>query len=91
MQLFTPDNQLLLDVPVDDSSTRFKEIMGDNNLSLKFSLPDYVGFPIGTYCDFKAERYTLLSPDNFVKQHSDHYDYSLILEAWAAYMKFVTF
>lgn len=91
MQLYTPDNQLLLDVPVDDSSVRFKEIMGDNNLTLKFSLPDYIDFPIGTYCDFKAERYTLFSPDNFIKQHSEHYDYTLILEAWAAYMKFVKF
>ncbi|MFV0341003.1 MAG: hypothetical protein ACK5MA_10345 [Parachlamydiaceae bacterium] len=98
MQLFTPDNQLLLDTPVDDSSLRFKEIMGDNNLTLKFSLPEYLkaagdelGIPLGSWCEFKAERYMLFSPENFVKQHSEHYDYTLILEAWIAYMKFVKF
>ncbi|MFT4221993.1 hypothetical protein [Dysgonomonas sp.] len=98
MQLYTPDNKLLLDTPVDDSSLRFKEVMGDNNLTLKFSLPEYLkaagdelGIPLGSWCEFKAERYMLFSPENFVKQHSEHYDYTLILEAWIAYMKFVKF
>lgn len=98
MKIYTPDNQLLLDTPVDDSSLRFKEIMGDNNLTLKFSLPEYLkaagddlGIPLGSWCEFKAERYMLFSPENFVKQHSGHYDYTLVLEAWMAYMKFVKF
>jgi hypothetical protein len=98
MQLYTPDNQLLLDTPVDDSSLRFREVMGENNLTLKFSLPEYLkatgdelGIPLGSWCEFQAERYTLFSPENFVKQHSGHYDYTLILEAWIAYTKFVKF
>lgn len=91
MQLYKPDNELLLDIPVDDSSIRFKEIMGDNNLTLKFSLPEHIGMPMGTWCEFKAERYMLFIPDNFVKQHSEHYDYTLVLEAWQAYTKYVKF
>lgn len=91
MQIYTPDNQLLLDIPVDDSSLRFKEIMGDNSLTLKYSIPNYINIQLGTWCEFKGERYTLFSPENFIKQHSEHYDYTLILEAWVAYMKFVKF
>ena len=91
MKIYTPDNQLLLDTPVDDSSVRFKEIMGDNNLTLKLSLPRELDIPLGLWCEFKNERYMLFSPENFIKQHTGHYDYTLVLEAWQAYMKFVKF
>lgn len=91
MQLYTPDNHLLLDIPVDDASMRLREIMGDNNLTLKFSLPGYVDIPIGANCEFKGESYILFTPDNFVKHHTEHYDYTLVLEAWQAYTRFVKF
>lgn len=97
MQLYSPDNQLLLDTPVDDSSVRFKEVMGDNNITIKFSIPDYLykgdglSIPLGSWCEFKAERYMLFSPENFIKQHSAHYDYTLVMEAWIAYLKYVKF
>ena len=91
MQLFTQDNILLIDTPVDDASVRFKEVMGDNNLTLKFSLPAHIDIPMGAWCEFKGERYMLFTPDNFTKQHTGHYDYTLVMEAWQAYMRNVKF
>lgn len=91
MKINTPNNELLLDTIVDDSSVRFKEVMGDNNLTLKFSLPAHIDIPMGAWCEYKGERYMLSTPDNFTKQHSEHYDYTLVLEAWQAYMRNVKF
>jgi hypothetical protein len=91
MQIHTLDNKLLLDVLVDDSSLRFKEIMGENNLTLKFSLDEFIEVPLGSYADFKGERYSLYTPENFVKNHTEHFDYMLTLEAYQALMKFVKF
>lgn len=91
MKIYNPDNSLLLDIPMDDSSTRFKEIMGDNNLMLKFSLPEFIDIPLGAWCEFKAERYILFSTEQFVKQHSEHFDYTIKMQAYQAYMKFVKF
>jgi len=91
MQIYNADGSLLLDIPVDDSSVRFKEIMGDNNLTLKFSLPSYMEFPLRSWCEFKAERYTLLSPANFTKYHSQSYAYTLVLESAQSLLKSVRF
>lgn len=91
MQIYNPDNTLLLDVPVDDSSLRFKEIMGDNNLTLKLSLNTFFDAHLGSWCEFKGEQYLLFTPENFIKQHTEHFDYTLILEAWQAYLRFVKF
>ncbi len=91
MQIYFPDNELLLDTPVDDSSYRFKEIMGENSLTLKLSVGSALDMAIGSWCEFKGEQYILFSPGTLVKQHSEHYDYSFILRTWMAYMKFVKF
>jgi hypothetical protein len=55
--------------------------MADDAITLIFSLPEYIDFPIGTYTDDLVTRYTLLSPANFVKINSRNYEYTLILEA----------
>jgi len=92
MQLYKPDNTKLLDIAVDDSSYCFKEIMGDNNIVLNYSLPDFIDIPLGSYCMYKGtEKYTLYSPENFKKNHSEYYEYTLILESEQARMKTVKF
>lgn len=98
MKIYNPNNELIIDTPVDDDSVRLKEIMGENNLTLRFSLPEFIkntggelGIPTGSWCEFKGERYMLLAPENFTKQHTEHYDYILTMEAWAAYLKYVKF
>jgi hypothetical protein len=81
-----------LDINADDSSYHFREIMGDDCVTLNFSMPDFVDFPTGTYFLYKgAHKYTLYSPENFKKNHSCHYDYTLTLESELAQLKTIKF
>lgn len=80
MKVYSPNNTLLIDIDVDDDSFRYKEIMGDNILILKFSLPYYIEIVEGSWCDFKAERYYMPKSQDFVKQHTEHFDYTLPME-----------
>ncbi|NDV95368.1 hypothetical protein D0T84_10625 [Dysgonomonas sp. 521] len=81
-----------LEINVDDSSYHFREIMGDDSVVLNFSMADFVDFPIGTYFMYKGTyKYTLYSPQNFKKVHSQHYDYTLTLESELAQLKTIKF
>ncbi|MEN9919690.1 MAG: hypothetical protein RL662_2126 [Bacteroidota bacterium] len=91
MQLYTPDNKLLLDIPMDDSSYRLREIMGANSLELKFSLPEFVPIIEGSYCDFMTERYWMPRALDYVKEHSENFSYSLSLEGSINFLKSTKF
>ncbi len=52
-------NDTTLDVQESDDSYRYRSLMGDHNLTLKFSLPEYVEIPVGAWCEYMAIRYTL--------------------------------
>lgn len=91
VRLYNNDGTLLLDIPVDDGSYRMKKIMGENILSLNFSMGNYIDIPVGTYCEYKAERYTLYSVGRVKKRHTYHFDYSLVLGAYQEYLGFVKY
>ncbi len=91
IKIYSQGGELLLDIPVDDSSNRYKEVMGDNKLELLYSLNEFVEIPMFAWCEFKAEQYLLFTPENFVQQHTEHWDYTLTLEAWIAYLRYVKF
>ncbi|MCL6103092.1 MAG: hypothetical protein M1292_11535 [Bacteroidetes bacterium] len=74
-------NATTLDVTVSDESYRYQQIMGEHSLTLIFALPTYVEIPVGAYCEFQGETYTLLRPQNLKKQHSRNFEYTLIMEA----------
>lgn len=57
-------NDTTLDVQESDDSYRYRSLMGDHNLTLKFSLPEYVEIPVGAWCEYMAIRYTLAAPAN---------------------------
>ncbi|WP_165043718.1 hypothetical protein [Dysgonomonas sp. ZJ709] len=81
MKIYSPNNILLIDIDVDDSSSRYKEIMGENILTLMFSLPNFIEIPEGSWCEFKAELYFLPKSQDFVQQHDEHFDYTLVMES----------
>ena len=67
-------------VVLKEDSYRYRTIMGENSITLLFSLDEYVDFPIGTNCTFNnSELYTLERPATFVKINSVQYDYTLVL------------
>jgi len=62
MTIYNSLGEQIIDVIVDDKSYRYKVIMGENSLTLYFSLSTFIDIPEGSYIDFKAERYILLDP-----------------------------
>jgi len=91
MQLFTYDNNLLIDIEVDDSTFRAKKLMEDNILSVEFSMVDFIDIPEGTWTIFKNEKYTLLDPANFVKNSTRNFSYSLLLDSEQGKLKYVKY
>lgn len=74
-------NDTTLDVQESDDSYRYRSLMGDHNLTLKFSLPEYVEIPVGAWCKYMAIRYTLAAPANIKKNGTRDIEYTLIMES----------
>ncbi len=74
-------NDTTLDVQESDDSYRYRSIMGDHNLTLKFSLSEYVEIPVGAWCEYMATRYTLAAPANITKNGTRDIEYTLIMES----------
>jgi hypothetical protein len=66
------------EVIVDDSSYRLRQIMGENNVTLNFSLPEYIEFPLGATIDFEGQTYTLNTPQSLNEVNSKYFEYKLI-------------
>lgn len=81
MIIYSPTGETLLDVMPDDNSYRHRAIMGDNSLTLYFSLPQHVEIPVGAYCEHDGERYTLMHPESLKMQHTRHFEYTAELVA----------
>ena len=74
-------NNTTLDIQEEDDSYRYRSLMGEHNLTLKFSLNEYVEIPIGTWCEFMAIKYTLEAPANIKKNGTRDIEYTLIMES----------
>ena len=81
MIIYDNEGRKVLDITVDDSSYRNRVIMGDNNVTLHYSLPEHIELPIGAYCVFENARYTLMRPESFKMKHGRNFEYTVILEA----------
>ncbi|MEG2061911.1 MAG: hypothetical protein RRY33_08660, partial [Alistipes sp.] len=80
-------NNTTLDLTVDDNSYRYREIKGSHAITLYFSLPQHVEIPVGAYCEFEGETYTLEEPENFKMRNSRNFEYTLTLESAQAKLK----
>ncbi len=78
MRLFYNNTQKY--ITADDSSYMYQSIMGDCQVSLKFSLAEYVKFPIGTRIELFGENFSMQRPFAITKIHNSNYEYSMILE-----------
>jgi hypothetical protein len=50
-------------------------------LTLYYSLPEHIEIPIGAYCEFEGETYTLERPENFKKHNTRNFEYTLIMDS----------
>ena len=72
-------NSAFLTVETDDSSYRSKQLMGENVLEIHYSMTSYLELPVGAWCDFEAERYTLESPADFTVHGDRNYAYKVVM------------
>lgn len=77
MIIYNPNNEVLLDIPVDDDSFRYRAVMQEKKVSLHYSLPGHVELPTGAYIEYQGERYTLWHPGNFKKMGTRAFEYTV--------------
>ena len=87
MKIYNDEDKIILDVEVDDNSYRHRVIMGDYNLTLYYSLAEHVELPVGCYCEFQGERFTLERPEAFKMKHSRYFEYTVTMESSQAKAK----
>ena len=70
----------ILEIEVDDNSYRNRAIMGDHSLTLYYSLPEHIEIPVGSYCEFQGETFTLKRPQNFKMKHKRLFEYTVLFD-----------
>ena len=84
MVIYSDKDIKILEVEVDDNSYRHRVIMGDYNITLYYSLAEHVELPVGAYCIYQGERYTLKRPEAFKMKHSRNFEYTVTMESGQA-------
>ena len=77
MRIHDNTGKLLLDIPVDDDSYRYRAIAQAKKVELHYSLPGHVELPTGSYIEFQGERYTLWYPSDFEKKGTRNFEYKV--------------
>lgn len=81
MKIYNANDGLILEVAVDDSSFRYRAIMGDHTLTLRYALAEHCELPVGAYCVFQGQRYTLERPEDFKMVSSRNFDYTVVFQS----------
>lgn len=66
-------------VQEDDESYRYRKLMERPEMSLKFSLPQYVDIPVGAWVEFQGETYYLRQPSDLTRNGERKLDISMTL------------
>lgn len=77
MRIYDKTGEVLLDIPVDDDSYRYRAIAQAKKVELRYSLVDHVELPTGAYIGYQGERYTLWYPSDFKKEGTRVFDYTV--------------
>lgn len=70
-------NNTTLDIYEDDNSYRYRALMQKPQLILKFSLPEYIEFPVGTWCEYQNMRFKVFSHQNIKKSGTRNIEYTI--------------
>lgn len=70
----------------DDNSYRYRALMQKPQLVLKFSLPFFIEFPVGTTCVYQNQRFILTNPENLKRQGHNNIEYTMTLGTNEDYM-----
>ncbi|WP_455636525.1 tail fiber domain-containing protein [Parabacteroides sp.] len=77
MRIYDKTGKLLLDIPVNDDSYRYRAIAQSKRVELHYSLTEHVELPTGSYIEYQGERYTLWYPSDFKKEGTRVFDYTV--------------
>ena len=77
MKIYDAKGSLIKDIDVDDNSYRYRAVMGEHSLTLYFSLAEHLEIPVGAYCEFQGETYTLLLPEHLKMIHKRNFEYAV--------------
>lgn len=77
MVIYDKNNNVILDIPVDDDSYRYRAIAQAKKVELRYSLVEHVELPTGAYIEYQGERYTLWYPSDFKKEGTRVFDYTV--------------
>ena len=77
MRIYDKTGEVLLDIPVDDDSYRYRAIAQAKKVELRYSLVDHVELHTGAYIGYQGERYTLWYPSDFKKEGTRVFDYTV--------------
>lgn len=77
MRIYDKTGEVLLDIPVNDDSYRYRAIAQAKKVELRYSLVDHVELPTGAYIEYQGERYTLWYPSDFKKEGTRVFDYTV--------------
>lgn len=83
MIIYRPNGQALISIEIDDESYHYAEIMGRDDVTLYFSLPQYIEFPVGCYITYMAKNYTLYAVDKMRMEHRRDFEYTITFESEA--------
>lgn len=86
ISIIRPDREPLV-LTVDDSSYRRREIMGEDELVLNFSLAVYEEIPAGSTVTFEGDTYTLFQSCRVDKRGSRNFEYQATFNADYAYLR----
>lgn len=81
MKIYNKQGSEILSIIPSEESYRVRKIMGEDALTLQFSLFEHKEIPLGSYVEFQGEIYTLFRPVHINKHHSRNFDYTAIFEA----------
>lgn len=82
MVIYDKNNSVILDIPVDDTSYRYRAIRQGDKVYLYFSLTEHVEIPVYSYIEFQGQRYTLWKPENLTKHGERNLEYAVKFGGW---------
>ena len=82
MVIYDKNNNVILDIPVDDTSYRYRAIRQGDKVYLYFSLTEHVEIPVYSYINYQGQRYTLWKPENLTKNGERNLEYTVEFGGW---------
>lgn len=74
-------NDTSIEIQPDDNAYVNVAVKSIDTLELTFEYPGFLDIPVGAYCTFEGTTYYLLKPENFVKNGTRKYAYTITMQS----------